>query len=228
VGGLFQCSASSQTDGYVDLFTVTEVPPLAWATVSVTAVPDCRYFRYLGPTDSYTNIGEIELWTKGESGSGSGGTTTASFGAPLFNLALGRPASRSSEQPSAGKVAANGNDGVVSTMFCLASGSFPDWYQVDLGDVYPIEQTDITFETTVTAYQYQIDVSIDGSQWTTMAARLSGVSNGHSTIADDFQAQARYVRVTFTGTSNGRWGCVRELMVWSPKLPSPDGGLRRG
>lgn len=223
VGGKFQCSPSSQSSGYVDLFTVTSVPPLAWTKVSVTAAPACRYFRYLAPADSFSNVGEIEFWTADEPDGGS----TAGLGGALVNLALGQPASASSEQISTRKFIANGNDGLISTVFCPADDSFPVWYQVDLGAVHDIQQTDITVEAAPPAYQYQIDVSLDGAQWTTTVAHLSGAVGGRSTLSDDFQAQARYVRVTFTGVSNNIWGCLREFMVWGYAEPSTDGGVER-
>jgi hypothetical protein len=224
VGGTFQCSASSQTDGYVDLFTITATPPSAWTTVPIINAPACRYFRYLGGSTGHTNLGEIEFWATDESGSGSG-TTIASLGASLTNLALGRPASASSEQTSAGKIVANGNDGLAATVFCPADGNFPAWYEVDLGDVYPLQQTDILVENAPATYQYQIDVSLDGAEWTATVAHLSDATGGRTTLTDDFQAQARYLRVTYTGATSGNWGCVRELMVWSTTAPPPDAGI---
>jgi hypothetical protein len=221
LGGKFQCSPSSQTEGYVDLFTVTAVPPLEWTEVSVTAAPSCRFFRYLAPADSFCNVGEIEFWTANDL---DGGTD---LGVSLVNLALGQPASASSEQTSSRKFITNGNDGVVSTVFCPADNSFPVWYQVDLGAVRDIQETDITVEAAPAAYQYQIDVSLDGAEWTLVAAHGSGVAGGRSTVSDDFQAQARYVRVTITGVSNGQWGCLREFMVWGYPASSTDGGVER-
>jgi hypothetical protein len=224
VGGTFQCSASSQTDDYVDLYTITAIPPSAWTTVPISNAPACRYFRYLGGSTGHTNLGEIEFWATDESDGGTG-ITSASFGASLANLALGQPASASSEQTSAGKIIANGNDGLAETVFCPADGSFPAWFEVDLGDVYPLQQTDIIVENAPATYQYQIDVSLDGVQWTPAADHGSDATGGRTTLTDDFQAQARHLRVTFTGATSGNWACVRELMVWSTATPPPDAGI---
>jgi hypothetical protein len=200
------------------------VPPSAWTTVSISNAPACRYFRYLGGSTGHTNLGEIEFWSVAEADGGIG-ITSASFGPVLSNLALGQPASASSEQTSAGKIAANGNDGLAASVFCPANGDFPAWFQVDLGDVYPIQQTDLIVESAGATYQYLIDVSLNGAEWTPAAGHQSDATGNRTTLTDDFQAQARYVRVTYTNATSGNWGCVRELAVWSPAGPPPDAGL---
>jgi F5/8 type C domain len=217
-GGKFQCSVSSQTDSYVDLHTIAIEPPLAWTEVSVANSPACRFLRYLGPTGGSTNVAEIEFWAMDTPDAGRGiGHTDA--GAPLTNFALGKPAQASSEQTSAGKTADQGNDGLVSTSFCPASGDFPIWYQIDLGATYPIRQTDVTVEISYATYQYQIDVSGDGSSWTSAVNHQADAVFGPPTLADSFQAQARYVRLTITGATNSAWGCVREFSVWGFDKP---------
>jgi hypothetical protein len=223
VGGIFQCSSSSQTDGYSDLYTIAAVPPVAWNEVEIPTSPACRFLRYLSPADGYTNVTEIEFWTLGVSGSGIGHTDA---GAPLTNLSLGKPVRASSEQTSAGKTADKGNDGLLSTMFCPSGAALPVWYLVDLGAAYPIQQTDITVEKSQAAYQYQIETSTDGSTWTTLAAYQNGASSGgRATLSDSFQAQAQFVRLTITEVSGGFWGCFKEFTVWGYNAPSIDGGV---
>jgi hypothetical protein len=78
VGGKFQCSVSSQTDGYVDLYSISVEPPLAWTEVNVANSPACRFLRYLGPTGSYWGcIREFSVW-----GSDAPGTSLAPILAP--------------------------------------------------------------------------------------------------------------------------------------------------
>jgi hypothetical protein len=62
VNGKFQCSTTSQTDGYVDLYTIAATPPVAWSEVAISNSPVCRYLRYLGAKWSWTNVAEIEFW----------------------------------------------------------------------------------------------------------------------------------------------------------------------
>jgi hypothetical protein len=45
VGGKFQCSTTSQTDGYSDLYTIATEPPLAWTQVTIASTTPCRYLR---------------------------------------------------------------------------------------------------------------------------------------------------------------------------------------
>jgi hypothetical protein len=62
VGGRFQCSTTSQTSGYTDLYRITSEPPLAWSTVKISTSATCRYLRYLSPDNGLTNVAEIEFW----------------------------------------------------------------------------------------------------------------------------------------------------------------------
>jgi hypothetical protein len=62
LAGKFQCSMTSQIDGYTDLYTIPTTPPPAWTEVAVTSSPKCRYLRYLSPEGGYTNVAEIEFW----------------------------------------------------------------------------------------------------------------------------------------------------------------------
>jgi hypothetical protein len=215
VGGKFQCSSSSQTDGYVDLYTIDALPPLAWTEVRVVDSPPCRFLRYLAGGGN-TNVAEIEFWSKGAV---DGGTGFADAGAPLSNLSLGKSVRASSEQTSAGKTAAKGNDGLLSTIFCPSSNEFPVWYEVDLNAVYPIRQTDIGVETSYTTYQYRIEVSRDGAVWTTAVNHESDAPFGPATCADSFAANARFVRLTILGVGNGYWGCFREFAIWGYDTP---------
>jgi hypothetical protein len=62
VGGSFQCSTSSQTSGYTNLYTIASQPPVAWTQVTIGSSATCRYLRYSAPNDSFTNVAEIEFW----------------------------------------------------------------------------------------------------------------------------------------------------------------------
>ena len=62
VGGRFQCSSTSQTDGYKDLYVIPSAPPDDWTDVDIASSLTCRYLRYLGPAWSHTNVAEIQFW----------------------------------------------------------------------------------------------------------------------------------------------------------------------
>ena len=217
VGGKFQCSPSSQSDGYIDLYTVVDVPPLAWTEVSIASSVACRFFRYFSSDGGYSNVAEVEFWAV-EPSLPDSGSTYADAGAPLVNLSIKKPATASSQQ--AGQGAAQGNDGLLSTDFCPTSGDLPFWYRIDLGAIYPVEQTDVTVEASSTTYQYQIDVSTDGSSWTTKVKHGTDAAFGRATLSDNWQANARYVRLTITAISDPYPGCLKEFIVWGYDTPS--------
>ncbi|UJF31470.1 cohesin domain-containing protein [Paenibacillus hexagrammi] len=63
VGGQFQGSNTSPTDGFVTFYTVTEEPALQWNAVPVTDPTAYRYLRYLSPNGSYGSVAEIEFYS---------------------------------------------------------------------------------------------------------------------------------------------------------------------
>jgi len=65
IGGRFQASNVATHTAYVDLFTVPQVPELAWNVGLPTAgqAQRYRYLRYYGPDGGYGNVSEVEFWT---------------------------------------------------------------------------------------------------------------------------------------------------------------------
>jgi uncharacterized repeat protein (TIGR02543 family) len=117
------------------------------------------------------------------------------------NLALGKTAVASSIEDS-GLAASNATDGNLVTRWSSLY-SDPQWIYVDLGSVYAIDEVVLRWET---AYgkSYQLQVSDDASNWTTVYSTTSG--NGD---VDDITlaspASGRYVRIY--GTERGTvWG----------------------
>jgi hypothetical protein len=220
VGGKFQCSITSRTAGYSDLYTILAEPPLAWTQVTVASTTPCRYLRYLGPSYSYTNIAEIEFWgvsaAGGDAGVPGGGTSLVNLG---YNKS---PRASSQSTPMA-----YGNDGSLTSKFCPSSGSFPDWWLVDLGAAYALAETDINFEYSNVYYKYKVEVSMDGASWTTVVDQTGNTTRVGSTMTDEIRVQARYVRLTISGSSGpGDWGCFWEFLVWGDDTPAVDAGAR--
>lgn len=60
-GGKFQGSNTSTSAGFVDLYTITSTPTLAWQSVSFSNTTAYRYYRYLSPASGYTNVAEIQF-----------------------------------------------------------------------------------------------------------------------------------------------------------------------
>ena len=49
-----------------------------------------------------------------------------------------------------------------------AKATFPQWWQVDLGETQIVTGCRIMWEKVNTAYQYKIEGSADGNAWTTL------------------------------------------------------------
>ncbi len=96
----------------------------------------------------------------------------------------------------------------------------PQWLKVDLGFATNINQTITHFyDGDARTYTYNIEVSTDGSQWTTVVATKidSGI------VTDTFaQVNARYVRVTVTGNTANTAAHIEEIKVYQgTQSPSP-------
>ncbi|GAA0683526.1 hypothetical protein GCM10010193_41770 [Kitasatospora atroaurantiaca] len=106
------------------------------------------------------------------------------------DLALGRPASSSSDESSS-LTAANAFDGNQATRWS-SQFSDPQWLQVDLGSVQTIGRVILNWEGAY-AKAYQLQTSNDGSNWTTIHSTTSG-SGGVENISG-LSGSGRYVRM---------------------------------
>ena len=114
-------------------------------------------------------------------------------------LSQGKTATASSVQ--LGNEVALANDGNTTTRWAAASGTtFPQTWQVDLGQSYPLTKLTATWFNSTTnprSYQYTIAVSADGTTWTTVVDQSGNTTQNITT--DSFTATGRYVRVTVVG-----------------------------
>src|SRR5258706_2504097 len=131
--------------------------------------------------------------------------------AQTTNLALNKPVTFSSQQ--AGNEASHAVDGSTTTRW--AASPWPQWIQVDLGTTYTIGQTEI-MPYASRAYQYRVEVSLNGTSYTTVVDRTANTTGG-TTLTDTFTAaSAGYVRLTVTGASGytGGWASLYEFRVF--------------
>ncbi|MFF5768392.1 galactose-binding domain-containing protein [Streptomyces tanashiensis] len=116
------------------------------------------------------------------------------------NLTQGKPTTSSSIEGS-GTPAANATDGSMSTRWASASTD-PSWIKVDLGSVQTVNRVVLAWEA---AYgkDYQIQMSNDGTNWTTVYTRTAG-TGGTETLTG-FSGSGRYIRMNGTarGTTHG-------------------------
>ena len=162
----------------------------------------------------------ISLWAGRESGGHEGRRLDESdrgaHGPRAFatasanNMALGKPASASSEESE--HPAQDGNDGKMETRWCASSGAVPQWWQVDLGAAVTITNTQIIWEHSA-HYQYRIEVSSDQTHWTVVADSTADAIPAQAS-SDDYSAKGRYVRIVISGLDTGTRASFFELQVF--------------
>ncbi|MBN1409412.1 MAG: discoidin domain-containing protein [Spirochaetales bacterium] len=130
------------------------------------------------------------------------------------NLALNRPATSSSDE-NASFTANYAVDGNTGTRW--SSGfSDPQWIQVDLGTTANVSSVVLRWEPAY-ATSYQIQISSDASNWTTLWSTTSG-SGGNVTI--NVSGSGRYVRMYGTARAT-QWG----YSLWEFEVYGSGGGV---
>jgi hypothetical protein len=133
-----------------------------------------------------------------------------SFALPGCNLALGKPATSSSnENGSLGP--ANAVDGNTSTRWS-STFSDPQWVRVDLGTPMAVKKVVLRWEAAY-ARSFQIQVSNNGTSWTTIYSTTTG-TGGTQTLTG-LNGVGRYVRMNGTQRATGFGYSLYELEVYS-------------
>jgi hypothetical protein len=130
---------------------------------------------------------------------------------PNANLAVDRPTEASSEAPDhSGRLA---NDEAPATYWSAADNSPGAWWQLDLEQISQLTRIKIDFGIKQN-YQYKIEVSDDGSAWTTAVDQTSSTSSDKArTDAFPPGTHGRYVKITFTGVPAGASAQISEVDV---------------
>jgi beta-galactosidase len=128
-------------------------------------------------------------------------------------ISKGKPSGASSFQ--SGNEVFKANDGDSSTRWAAASGSYPQWWKVDLGAATNIVKVNISwYKGNERAYKYKIEVSKDDKIYEAVVDKTNNSANGNT--SDGFTANARYVRITVTGCSQGAaWASALEIKIYS-------------
>jgi hypothetical protein len=141
-------------------------------------------------------------------------------------LSAGRPATASSTE-SAAFPAANAVDGNPGTRWSSAF-SDPQWLQVDLGGTAALSSVVLDWETAY-AKTFSLQVSPNGSSWTTVKADVAG-TGGRQNVA--VTGSGRYVRLHSTARAT-QWGVsLAEFEVYgsgggpTPPPTIPPGAVR--
>ena len=136
-----------------------------------------------------------------------GGFTAA---VSVGNIALGRPAFASSQEDE--HPVQHGNDGNSTTRWCAVDGSILQWWEVDLGAMAVITNTQVLWEHN-SIYHYKIEVSSNNTNWA-MAVNRTTNSTLDQANSDNFSATGRFVRITLTGLEPGSWSSFYEFQVF--------------
>ncbi|MEV4556261.1 discoidin domain-containing protein [Kitasatospora sp. NPDC049285] len=123
-------------------------------------------------------------------------------------LSQGRPATASSVE-NAGTPATSAVDGNANTRWSSAAAD-PQWLQVDLGSTATITQVVLQWET-ASAKAYQIQVSADGANWTSIYSTTTG-PGGTETL--NVTGTGRYVRMYGTARNTGYGYSLWEFQVF--------------
>ncbi|MBN2029529.1 DUF4982 domain-containing protein [bacterium] len=147
------------------------------------------------PVYVYTNGNTAELFLNGRS---LGVRAKATEVSELINLAEGKPTLASSEMSANGSGYANDQDSNTSW---LATDDDPhQWWQVDLGQIESIHNVEIAFDRSSGNPLYLILVSVDGTDWQTVETGQEPAEGfSRRQIIHHLDAQARYLRIEFTG-----------------------------
>ncbi len=145
---------------------------------------------------------------------GSAGNAGSGGGAPVVEqISMGKASTTDSEEAAKGNTVDMGNDGQDDTRWCANDSALGHWWAVDLGQSYTLTQIQVLWEKAV-AYQYLIEVSDDGSSWSSLADRTDSTSTSQLQAVPIADEAARHVRITVTGLPEGSWASFFEFRVY--------------
>ena len=104
-------------------------------------------------------------------------------------------------------------DGDLDTRWAV--DGYGNWMQVDIGSVCAISKIEfVPYQNR--AYQYKIEVSTDGINYTQVVDKTDNTSGGAMFVDTFTPVDARYIKVTITGCSGytGTWIGICELSIY--------------
>lgn len=141
------------------------------------------------------------------------------------NIAVGKSSIAGSIADEA-HAAPYGNDGETDTLWIADGSETGNWWQVDLGQLYAVTGSELTFETSGSTWNYQIQASTDQTNWVT-AADCTANAETEQVQKHSFSANARYIRILFGAAPADLWVAFAEFKVFADEtvkfLPAPTG-----
>ncbi len=127
------------------------------------------------------------------------------------NLAYQKEVTVSSEEDD--NQASHGNDGSYSTRWCASNGDMDQWWMVDLGGQYNLEEYAIRWEN-AGGYNYIIEVSEDGQQWEQAVDKSNNTHEKQHETGGISATNVQYVRITVSGTPEWYWVSFYEFEIY--------------
>ncbi len=140
------------------------------------------------------------------------GEAAATFDEHLRDISRGKPATASANQDAA-RSAASGNDGNTETRWCANDDRPGHWWRVDLGEPQDIAGCEIVWEFDDRTYQYKVEGSVDGDEWSPLVDCTQEGQRGRPHAHRFAKTKARFVRVTVTGMPAATWASFWEFKV---------------
>jgi hypothetical protein len=117
--------------------------------------------------------------------------------------------------------AENAVDNDNGTLWKAASSQLPQSLTVDLGQTKELKRIATEFEYPTFYYQYKLEVSADGKNWTLYSDKTANRRAG-CPMLDDKAASARYIRLTITGTEKtGALPAVWNIKAYDQLFETP-------
>jgi hypothetical protein len=193
---------------------------------SLAVGASCTVTVRFTPTTSGTRTGAVTITSNANNSPTSISLTGSGIGTDT-NIALGRPASASSQVNSA-QTPPMATDGDANTYWESANNAFPQWLQVDLGAAYSIGKVTLKLPPSTAwgtrTQTLSVLTSTDGSAFGTVVGSANYTFNSPAnTVSITVPATtARYVRLNFTANTGWPAGQVSEFEVY------PGGGAPSG
>ncbi|PQP81934.1 hypothetical protein C0Q44_19925 [Paenibacillus sp. PCH8] len=135
------------------------------------------------------------------------------------NVALNKVVKVSSEDLLYKGEKENAVDGKIDTHWSAntpATDSQPHWLMVDLNGQYQLSGTELTWKDENQVVKYQVEVSADGDNWTTVVDKTNNDKSA-TTDSQEFQKSipVQYVKITIPFYAGSDWWPgISEIKIW--------------
>jgi putative membrane-bound dehydrogenase-like protein len=111
-------------------------------------------------------------------------------------------------------------DGDPQTRWCAASGSYPQWFQMQFDQPHQVSGLAIDWESKTNTYYHKVEGSLDGKTWFTLVD--SGTNQNPGPAQHTFPGKAvKTLKLTVTDSANkGNFASIREITLTSPTFKS--------